>query len=339
MLVSLAGLPGPRAEPALTGELALRAEVRQRVIDSLHKDDFAALEAMAKTYREQQSRTGSGVWKLALFYGAINESARAAGTEKDRWSVLAGKMRRWLDLYPSSPTPYVANGIVMKRYAWSLRPRRLVIDVSVRPEEIFVVAIEAAASFLDANRTIARRDPHFYVVRADLAAALALPSTEFVALIEEGLAWAPGYVPIMFSGMDYFAPERAPDGRLGDGRPLEAFANMMQARAGGEAGLELYARLYWHAHATVYGKALFRDSNVDWRKMSAGMDVILARNPDTWNISNFTGLACLVGDRAKARALLDRLKTPAIPQVWETEADFATCRDWARSTQAGLNHP
>lgn len=336
LLAGLAGLPGPKAEPVLTGELALRAEIRQHVIDLFGNDDFDALEALAAGYRSEQSRTGSGVWKLSLFYGAIQEAGRLPASDTAGWSALGDRMRRWLALHPTSPTPYVANGIVMKRYAWSLQPRKILIEAAAKPEEAFVGAIEAAASFLDANRTIASADPHFYAVRAELASALAMPPAEFVELIEAGLTATPDYLPTMFVGMDYFAPERLPDGRAGDARSLEAYANMMRSRFTDDAGLAIYARLYWHAHGVVFGDKLFVESALDWRRMSAGMDAVLARYPDDWNINSFASIACLAGDRSKALALIDRIAAP-IPQAWQKGMSFEACRAFVREAAVSAN--
>src|ERR1051325_2629836 len=59
---------------AQQGEQTTREEISKEVAQALIAGDFRRLDAWAKTYREEQAKTPSGVWKLALFYVGIKNA-------------------------------------------------------------------------------------------------------------------------------------------------------------------------------------------------------------------------------------------------------------------------
>ena len=91
----------------------------------------------------------------------------------------------------------------------------------------------------------------------------------------------------------------------------------------------MYARIYWSASQTQYGRDLFTDSDVIWEKMKKGIDDVLKRYPDQWNINNFALFACLANDKEKARELFNLIKQPIIWKVWKSEADYQQYKAWA----------
>ena len=309
-------------------ELKERQAIKTEVGRLLDAGDFAGLEARAAEYRDQQSRTRSGVWKLTVFYSGFHAKARLNGKDDPRWKVLSDQLRAWQHAYPESPTPVIANAVVMKRYAKALKPVVLLQRASTSNAEdaAFVSALMANKAYLEKHKAIAARDPHYYVIWSNLAFALGTGAAEFFDTVDEGMRTHPDYYQLYFAAMDFHAPQLR-----GDAKAVEAFANMAVERTKAEEGLGLYARVYWYAMSAFFGEDMFRRSMVDWTKMSKGIDDVLARYPDQWNINNFALVSCLAGDAAKTASLMGRIEGNPIAQVWKSTDTYRSCRRMAKA--------
>lgn len=309
-------------------ELKERDVIRSEVARLLDANDFAGLESMAADYRSNEARTRSGVWKLTVFYSGFRAKARFNGKDDPRWKVLSDQLRDWQRVYPESPTPVIANAVVMKRYAKALKPVVFLQRASTASTEdaAFVMALTANKAYLEKHKAVAARDPHYYVIWSNLAFALGTDPSEFFDTVDEGMQAHPDYYQLYFAAMDFHAPKLR-----GDAKAVEAFANMAVERTKSEEGLGLYARVYWYAMSAFFGEDMFRRSMVDWAKMSKGIDDVLARYPDQWNINNFALVSCLAGDAAKTRVLLDRIEGYPISQVWKSHDVFRSCRRMAKA--------
>jgi hypothetical protein len=63
--------------------------------------------------------------------------------------------------------------------------------------------------------------------------------------------------------------------------------------------------------------------------MKKGIDDVLKRYPDQWNINNFALFACLAKDKKMAKELLDLIKEPPMLQVWKSESKYLRYKSWA----------
>jgi hypothetical protein len=159
---------------------------------------------------------------------------------------------------------------------------------------------------------------------ASIATGLGMNKSEFQKLIDEGLKREPLYYQLYFTAINYFTPKWH-----GSAKEIEEFANSAVGRTKEQEGLGMYTRIYWAASQDQYGQRLFIDSNVVWEKMKKGMDDVLKRYPDQWNINNFALFACLAKDREKARELFNLIKEPPIVKVWKSEPNYLRCKSWA----------
>lgn len=333
VLTVVAASREPPQPPVL--EIAERDGIKREVKRLFAGGDFDAVIRMARSLRETKARTASGIWKLSVLYGAFHELATIDPADDAAWKRLDAGLDGLLLADPTDPTPYIARGIALKRYAWEIRPRTFVQQASTGGgDDAFMAALERARTYLEANRGIASRDPHFYVLRADVGSALAEPPDKLIGLIEEGLDKTPDYYQLYFSGLDYFAPTDQDASGTEEARRIEAFANMAVSRTRGSEGLGVYARLYWHAYSAVYGEGLFTRSQVDWARMRQGIDDVLQRYPDAWNVNNFAYLACLEGDRDETQRLIELIGDAPIASVWPMRGLYARCRDWAQGRTA-----
>lgn len=310
-------------------EFAGRDRIKAEVGKLFRASDFAALDELAARYRDNQERTGSGVYKLSVYYATFHGLAAALDRHDEAgWRRLHAVVANWRAASPYSPSPVIAEAAMLKAHAWVLRPRRFVLEAAVTPQDKFVGTIRQAAAVLDEAKSVASPDPHYYALRAELASALDEAPGPFMDLIEEGLARTPGYLPIHFAGLGFFADEGAASSPE-IARRIEAYASTAAARLPGAEGKAVYARLYWHAYSVIWGDDLFRNSRVDWARMRDGIDAVLASFPDPWNRNNFAYLACLKQDRETARRLLDGISGPPLMTVWKAKPILEGCRAWA----------
>src|SRR5689334_5556963 len=210
--------------PAIAGaeELQERATIQSQVHDRLWDEDFGALESMADSYRATKARTSSGLWKLTLFYVAIQRAFQQHGADWAHRIALA-----WTDRYPRSATAHLA-------YAQAL------------PDP------ETARAYLEAHKDVAAQDPRWYEMMAEIACGQGWSRPRFAPIIGEALDRAPGYYPIYFAAAEYFSPRCG-----GSVAELEAFTRTAVERTRDTDGWGLYARIYWYASQTVFGDQLF----------------------------------------------------------------------------------
>lgn len=308
----------------IPGELEERQAITKQTIALFYNENYKVLEQQAQEYRMKKSRTASGLWKLTLFYFGINDAANIDIKNEKFWSSLKSKTEKWVKEYPKSPTPYISHGIVMMRYAWKFRGRGWAHTVPMEAWQPFREHLNNARAFLEKHKEIASTDPHWYEVMTTITIGLDINRTEFEKIVDEGLRKEPLYYQLYFNAVDYFAPKW-----YGNEKDIEEFANSAVTRTKEQEGLGMYARIYWAASQTQYGERLFVDSNVVWEKMKRGIDDVLKRYPDQWNINNFALFACLAKDRQKARELFSLIKEPPILQVWESESNYLRYKSWA----------
>ena len=152
------------------------------------------------------------------------------------------------------------------------------------------------------------------------------PEAEFSKLINEGLERYPSFYQIYFSAIDYFSPKWG-----GNALSIERFAMDAVKRTQSTEGFGIYARVYWYASQTQYSEKLFSDSQVNWVTMKNGIDDVLKKFPDEWNIQNFAKFSCVAGDKAKTAELIQRSKAPPLLNAWsESVSYYQQCKNWAQ---------
>ncbi|MEZ5774921.1 MAG: hypothetical protein R3D33_09575 [Hyphomicrobiaceae bacterium] len=306
-------------------ELAERDRLRTEIAELFETGRFDEIEVLATRLRDSRARTASGVWQLTVLYSAFGRLAATPLGDEAGWRRIAHGMESWLAAHPQSPTAIIAEAIVLRRSALRLKPSGYLLQASLGASDPYKDALRSTLDFLEARKQTASHDPHYYVVWAELAAATGTDPDSFIAEVEEGFAREPGYYQLYFAALDYFTSSR--DEALA--RDIETLANTAVARTAATDGLGVYARLYWYAANSHFGASLFKRSAADWPRLRQGIDDVLARYPDPWNVNSFAYLACLAGDREKTRELIDRLEGEPIVRAWKSQAAFETCKAFA----------
>jgi hypothetical protein len=236
------------------------------------------------------------------------------------WDDAKSKADQWIEAYPNSPTAKLVKALVLEQYAWMHRGHGYASSVSKEGWEKFYSNIQAADKHLLESYEQASSDPEWYHRRCNTLNALSIAPENFLEVVNEGLERFPGYYQIYFCAMDYFAPRWH-----GDKETIEEFAKSSIEHSREQEGLGMYARIYWYASQTQYDWSLFTDSAVDWGMMSAGIDDVIQRYPDQWNIQNFAVFSCLAGDVEKTRNLISKFEGGPIRRVWRNPQMFEYC--------------
>jgi hypothetical protein len=307
----------------IAGELEEREMIKKQTAFLFKDRNFNELEKLAQEYRGNKSRTTSGLWKLTLFYFGINDCADINFKDENYWNSLKSRSEAWIKEYPKSPTPYISHGFLMKKYAWKFRGGGFANTVPEDAWRPFYEHLINAKAFLEKYKEIASRDPTWYEVLASIAIGLNMKRTEFENIVNEGLKKEPLYYQLYFAALEYFLPKWH-----GNAKDIEEFANSAVERTKEQEGLGMYTRIYWAVSQYQYGERLFIDSNVVWEKMKKGIDDVLKRYPDQWNINNFALFACQAKDRQKAKELFNLIKEPPILQVWKSESNYLRNKSW-----------
>jgi len=307
------------------GELEDRQAIGKQVSDLFMHERFDELERMAQQFRGTEERTSSGLWKLTFFYSAINDVADDDEKKNQYWESIEAKALRWVDAYPNSPTPHIAYAMILVGHAWMVRGTGWSDDVKQENWKPFQEYLAKAGTYLREHKDVADADPRWYETMLVIARSENWDLEHFNKLVHEATERHPYFYQIYFSAIDYLTPKWH-----GSKEQIEAFANFAVEKTAVREGMGMYARVYWYAAQAQYRDHLFTESAVVWDKMKRGIDDVLARYPDQWNINNFAHFACLAWDRRETRELMERVEGAPISQAWDSASQYEQCKTWAR---------
>jgi len=316
---------------ARAGELEDRQAIMDDALSLFLTEQFVEIDRVAEQYRADDARTGSGVWKLTRFYDGIeNVTAGLRGHYgKALIEDVDRRYQRWFAQNPDSVIAQIAYAGLFIDRAWLFRGSGFARDVAPEAWAPFRANLATARRHLMDHKQTASIDPMWYVTMLIIATGEGWSQSEFQALLDEATAAHPYFYEIYFKALEYLLPKWH-----GDIAMIEEFANYAVERTQDEEGMGMYARIYWYASQTQYGGNLFVDTQVTWRKMAAGIDDVLERYPNQWNINNFARFACIAGDRERTLALIARIDDGPILEAWGDSAagedlmTFRQCRDW-----------
>lgn len=304
-------------------------EEREAIVDEVsrlyYQRDFAALSKLAQRYRSQGSRTESGLWKLTLFYSGINRIAMDTRTSERLWQSTGKAADDWAAAAPQDPTPWVAQAKFHISRAWQYRGGDWARNVPEQNMAAFHQELQQAESLLLRHKDIASKDPEWYRCMLIVANGLDWDRARFASLMDEATQRHPYYYEIYFVALEYLTPRWH-----GSHKDIDDFISFAVSRTRAREGNGLYARIYWLASQIEYGDRLAIDSLMDWQRMKPGINDVLARYPDQWNINNFARFACLAGDRDMTRTLVMKMETH-IAEGWGDigMTGYADCLNWA----------
>lgn len=165
-----------------------------------------------------------------------------------------------------------------------------------------------------------------------VAKAQSWSENEFYKLLDEALDKHPQFYEIYFRAIDYLQPKWH-----GSIQEIEEFANYALSKSNKYEDNGMYARIYWYVSQAEYGHDLFTKSKVKWEKMKLGINDVIAKYPDQWNINNFAVFSCLANDKKMTRKLMSMIEGRPIISVWKDGRFFERCKEFGLKNNNNIN--
>ena len=292
--------------------------VESQAATAFLRADYAALEDMARRFRDSKSRTPIGSADLQQFYLAFDFPTTGDPAEDDRQlDRLERKALDWARAYPNSPTPHIVYAMLLQAHGCA------VCASGYTPErfKVYQSYLDQARNYLLAHKDIASRDPQWYVEMLVLADDQNEEPTVWRPLLAEAMDRFPNYYAVYHAGTTLYAD-------AGDADGLDNLIDDAVARTQAADGMELYARLYGYAGFARFdgGKTLFVASHAGWPRMLGSYIELTNKYPDPYLYEEMFFYACVAGDKVSARRALPHLLPVQRPDM--EPADIAACSAW-----------
>jgi len=297
-----------------SAELSARNALISEVQGYLNKADYKSLEALRQRLLDPAQRTGSGVWKLAIFYNQLHWRPQNT-RDMAYWTRMENEVKAWEKQFPKSNVARIYHVYVLLARGTAFRGTAGFKDVPKEDIERMMAATSEAMSILNTleKPMLKERDPEFYKALLQV-----LPYTGHYSFlgVMNTLADArkafPNYHETYFSAA-YFSTEMwasAPDAVDDIAR------SAMGMRIADSYADAMYARVYWYMSQMSYDDKLFDNSLADWSEMKTSFDVMVDRYPDPWNLNAYAYFACQAGDYATMAGLLSRIGERRVYTSW-----------------------
>jgi hypothetical protein len=326
LLVSLAllGLLPAAVSQVPKDEASVRRAIDLQTAELWEREDFAQLEKVSVDYRNNKTRTPSGLWRLTVFYGSLQEQVSSDIDDPAWWEFMQNRAMKWTTRFPSSASAHLQYAQAILQRGWRVRGAGFSREVTPQGSKLFQERVAEARRYLEKHKTIAVQDPRWYELMINVATWQGWKEPEAKSLIEEAISREPEFWQTYFSAAEYYSPYWR-----GDAQELERFTNWAANRMGGADGDALYTRIYWWA-AGRYFKGQFFESKINCARMMRGVDRLVQTNPDPWNINHFASFAVSCGDKKRARALFTRIGDNPDLEAWgRSSKTFARFKAWA----------
>nr|WP_295468700.1 hypothetical protein [Mesorhizobium sp.] len=316
--LALATLPSAYADDRIT-----RHELTDEVSAAYYAEQFDELDRMAERFRADDQRTESGLWKLTIFYHALDNPTSLNQTEGPP-SLLELEDRkeramRWIVAKPQSPAAHIAYASSLYKIAWYHRGTRYVSETKPAQLRSFQENSMLALEHLYSNKEVASVDPAWYATAIRIATTQGWPEYAFIELYDEGATRHPYYYDIYFNALTRTYPEW--------GGSVEAIDRLIQdavERTGERDGDIMYARAYWVVSDVRYGPTLFRSTLADWPKLKRAFGNMLKQYPDQWNFNRYYRFACDAVGEARFEAEVRYAQELVPDNKWYFDPDY--CR-------------
>jgi len=279
---------------------------------------FAELEALAEKIRSGKERFPDGRWKIQSFYDCFD--CRDEEPES-MWKLHEKIHREWEEKYPQSVTAQVAKAAFYVTYAWHARSDAFAEKVTEEGWRLFNERLAQARTVLDQSKHLKPTCPMWYSTCQTVALGQGWEWAEYDALFKEATKFEPGFQLYDSARAKYLLPRW--HGEPGD---WEKFADEEIALRG-EIGHQIYAGVV-NAQSGYYGN-IFTETKASWPKTRKGYDELIALFPKSAGLlHNYCRLACLAGDREKAKMLFEKIGDHEMPTAWRKQ-EFGKARAWA----------
>lgn len=311
---------------AIAKELQARNEIENLAQTTFLMGDFDRLNEIGSDYLKNKSRTSSGLWKISLFFSGFSNMIGRNTSDPERWRKLKTRISKWTHADKEISFSHLVYVDTLIAEAFEYRGDGWAHTVRPKDWKPFFEKIEEASLYMEKINHFKNSDPNWYLKMLTIAKVQQWSFDDFYQLLDEALSAYPQYYPLYFGAIAYLQPRWN-----GSTEEIEKFATYATKKSEAHEGQGMYARIYWFASQLEYENKLFTRSNVRWSQMKSGINDVLERYPDQWNIQNFAYFSCLAKDRKMTRKLMGMLEGKPIMRAWKDEKVFRSCENWAKS--------
>jgi hypothetical protein len=280
---------------------------------------YDALEECARSARQDKQRFANGTWKLQRFYTAFPLSVIA---EDPAWEDRLAELNAWQQARPSSVTPAIALAEFYSAYAQKAAAEDRKAGVAAEDSERAQERLETALRMLENAREQGVEDPHFWRAAHAVAVGLEWPEENLEDIYQHAIALEPDYWSSDVARLAGMLAKRG-----GDPSDIEAFARAAADNADAAAE-EVYAHFAWRISETAGG--FLTGTPFEWERVQAGYRELLRRHPDSKGLlSQYCVLACRARDKAAARKCFAKLAGRADLRAFKSPREYMRQLRWA----------
>ncbi|MBK1990412.1 hypothetical protein A0J48_023290 [Sphaerospermopsis aphanizomenoides BCCUSP55] len=308
-------------------ELSLRKNILSEAAATFSLGNFEKLENYYSLYKQRNSRTPSGLWKLRFFYDGLFDTDLTNYDNENSWIKVETKIREWIKTYPQSPAPYIVYSNFLLRRGWHFRGGGFAHEIRPEAWEKFNTNIQLAKNVLEKNKELASVDPQWYANMLHIARLQSWHKREVKKLLREALSKEAYYHETYYEVFEYLLPKWG-----GSFEEAEQFADDAVVITSKCEGKGFYTRIYWRAFNEIreFHSNAFHSTPANWQKMSQSFEDIVKYYPVSWNVNSYGKFACFAGDKAKTKELLTKIGSNPIPEAWKQSGlDFSSCQKLA----------
>jgi len=308
---------------SFSGELETREEIKNNVRALFTAKDYNSLNNVGYSYLKDKSRTSSGLWKLSLYYVGLSGIPNSKVTDPHYWKNLKEQVQTWSDFDRKASFPHMIYVNMLISEAWMYRGSGWAREVREEDWKPFREKIEEARLYLEEHSQLKSQDPRWYENMLTIAKAQNWNVSNFYKLLDEALDAHPQFYEIYFRAINYLQPRWH-----GSVEEIEEFANYAINKSRKYEGNGMYARIYWYVSQEEYGHQLFTKSKVRWEQMKLGIDDVIDKYPDQWNINNFALFSCLANDKKMTNKLINIMEGRPIINAWRDGRFYEYCKEF-----------
>ena len=297
-------------------------EYANEIRDLLLHEKFSELDEIARANRDGSLLAG-GDWKSFDYYIAIEQPfSYHLLTDADYQKEIA-TATRWKASFPESAAARISLASFYLQYAWLARGEGYSDSVSASQWELFHERAATAEQILKEAAQLKERDPHWYYVMIGIAKAQGWSQTDTRELLDQALAFEPGYQHFYTAYSYYLLPEWY--GNAGDIQTLaEEAAEKYPEPRGSILYFQIMSTLGCHCRTIEEQLA-----KADWPKLKLGYENLTRiYGTSNYNANRLAAMAAVFCDKEAAHAAFKDVAYRDT-YVWTDEASFTSSRDWA----------
>lgn len=278
-------------------------------------ESFKALERSLKELIASGKNFPAGEPMATAPYMGFRLAMPAPGTlplEEDR-------IKRWKSAVPNSYFAVFAEARYQYANAWNARGSGGPNSISPEAWELYDSRLAAAQKILDDAPTELKATPMWDMLTLAIALDSRSANANIAATLKNAVKRWPRDFYLYRNTLDSMA--QAEDGNW---EAIDAFINYWSEQQRATEGSSMYARLYIHRT-----RALLPGSKMNWPRMKASFEDLIARYPDPYFKNLYPSYACAKQDKPTFLKAMKQLpKEELNSSYWLAGKSYEACAKW-----------